>query len=81
MGLDAVGLYPSINHNLAMKMCRDAAEATDIRVKDMNLLEATRFIALTKTKAEVRKDGMAKLLSKRRKIPGLEHWYGIVTRP
>ena len=36
----------------------------------MNMLEATRFLVLTKTKVEIRKDGMAKLLSKRRRVPG-----------
>ena len=36
----------------------------------MNLLEATRFLVLTMTKAEVRKSGMTKILPKRRKVPG-----------
>ena len=70
VGLDAVGLYPSISKKLAMKVCREAAEKSDVKVRDMNLLEATRFLALTLTKAEIRKGGLTKVLPKRRKIPG-----------
>merc|ERR1711891_124589 len=69
---DAVGLYPSISKKVAMKVCREAAENSVIEVKEMNLLEATRFLALTMSKQEIRKGGLTGLLPKRRKIPGMK---------
>ena len=36
-GLDAVGLYPSIQKRLAMQICREVAEETEVNVEHMNL--------------------------------------------
>ena len=53
VGLDAVGLYPSIQKGLAKEICRMAAEKTKVKVENVNYLEATRFLSLTMTEKEV----------------------------
>ena len=58
VGLDAVGLYPSIKKEVAMEICREAARETDISIKHMNMLEATRLLVLTWPKEKVESSGI-----------------------
>ena len=53
IGLDVVGLYPSISKKVAMEVCMEAALETEVEVAHMNMLEATtllRLLALSWTK-------------------------------
>ena len=70
MGLDAEALYPSISKSVAMEACRKATLASDIEVRSMNYLEATRFLALCLEKEQVVAAGLRGILPKRR--PGKE---------
>ena len=54
---------------VAMLICREAAEKSKVKVREMNLLEATRFLMLTMTKAEIRRSRIRHLLPKRRRVP------------
>ena len=69
-GLDAVGLYPSIKKKLAMSICREVAEETEVKVDHMNLLEATRFLVLTWPKDRVKNSDIRGYLPVRRQIEG-----------
>ena len=41
VGFDAVALFPSIEKNLAVEICREVLLETEIKFIDTNLLEAT----------------------------------------
>ena len=47
IGMDAIALYPSIEKEGATRACREAAKEVDIKIINMNYLEATQFLALT----------------------------------
>lgn len=66
VGLDANALYPSISKFVAMESCRKAALTTDIEIRSMNYLEATRFLALCVEKEQVAAAGLRGLLPRRR---------------
>ena len=70
IALDAIALYPSIQKEVAMALCKEAARETNIEMKNMNLLEATRMLVLTWSEEEVRKSWIKEYLPTRRKVPG-----------
>ena len=70
IALDAVSLYPSITREVAMEMCKQAALETEIDIKHMNLLEATRLLALMWTKEKIEKSSIRRYLPVRRREPG-----------
>ena len=69
-GLDAVGLYPSIKKGLAMRICREVAEETEVEIDHMNLLEATRFLVLTWPKDRVETSEIKRYLPVRKQVEG-----------
>ena len=64
--MDAVGLYPSISKEVAMEACRKAALKTEIYVRNINYMEATRFLALCLSKEEAEVAGLRGVLPTRR---------------
>ena len=70
VGLDAVGLYPSISKEVAMKICREVALESEVNIEHINLLEATRFLVLTWSKEKVEKCDIKEYLPVRRRSPG-----------
>ena len=70
MGMDAVALYPSIEKEIVTKLCREAAERTEVRIRNMNQLEATRFLMLTMNSKEIQDCGLTGVLPRRRMVPG-----------
>ena len=69
-GFDVVGLFPSIEKDLAVRICKEVLMETEVKLMDTNLLEATRFLALTMDKKEVEKSPLRKYLPRRRKVEG-----------
>ena len=67
MALDAVGLYPSITKEVAAKACLEAARESEVRIDNMNLMEATRFLVLTMSEEKIEESGLRRILPKRRK--------------
>ena len=53
VGFDAVALFPSIEKELAVKLCKEVLLETEVKFIDTNLLEATRFLVLTMDKEEL----------------------------
>ena len=70
IALDAVSLYPSITREVAMEMCRQAALETEIEIKHMNLLEATRLLVLMWPREKTEKSSIKRYLPVRRVEPG-----------
>ena len=70
VGFDAVALFPSIEKELAVQVCRDALLDTEIKFLDTNLLEATRFLALTMDEEEKKSCKFRSYLPWRRKVDG-----------
>ena len=66
-GLDAVGLYPSIQQEIATAACLKAARETKLEIKNVNYLEATRFLVLTMDENQIQESGLRKVLPRRRK--------------
>ena len=69
-GFDVVALFPSIEKDLAVKICKEVLMETEVKLMDTNLLEATRFLALTMSKKEIEKSPLKGFLPKRRKLAG-----------
>ena len=53
VALDAVGLYPSISKEVATTFCREAVLDSEIEAKNMNYMEATRFLDLSLNEEQV----------------------------
>ena len=70
VGFDAVALFPSIEKDLAVKLCKEVLLETEIKFIDTNLLEATRFLVLTMDKEELEMSPLKKYLPWRRKEEG-----------
>ena len=70
VALDAVALYPSISREVAMEMCKQAALETEIEIKNMNLLEATRLLVLMWSEEKIAKSSIQRFLPVRRREPG-----------
>ena len=68
--LDTVTLYPSITKKIAMEVCKIAAEESVVKVKDINLLDATRLLMLTWTDERAKESEIRRYLPVRRRIPG-----------
>ena len=68
--MDAVSLYPSINVDVAMKVCKMVAMETEIEIEHFNMLEATRFLMLVWTEEQARASGLDGYLPRRRVLPG-----------
>ena len=66
-GLDAVGLYPSIKQNVATAACLKAARETKLDIKNVNYLEATRFLVLTMDEKKIQESGLRRVLPRRKK--------------
>ena len=49
VGVDAVGLYPSISKEIAMRAYLGAARESSVRATNMNLMEATRLLIWTRS--------------------------------
>ena len=62
-----MALFPSIEKNLAVEICREVLLETEIKFIDTNLLEATRFLVLTMDKEELEKSPLKKYLPWRMK--------------
>ena len=66
IGMDAVALYPSISMEVAMEECEKAAMNSEIEVRNINYMEATRFLALCLDKDQIKTEGLRGLLPVRR---------------
>ena len=66
IGMDALALYPSISTKVAMDECKKAAMESEIGVRNLNYMEATRLLALCLDKEQIEKEGLRGLFPKRR---------------
>ena len=62
VAFDAVALYPSIGKEVATSMCKQAALETEIEMKHMNQLEATRLLVLTWSSEKTASSNLRKFL-------------------
>ena len=85
MGCDAEQLYPSLEMGIAAKLVEEAIMKSDIKWKDLEYIEGARMIALNRSEDWIERNGLTKLVPRRRgktgTRPGVgrkyifwEHW-------
>ena len=62
-----MGLYPSISKEVATELYYEAVMETEVEAKNMNFMEATRFLALSMDECQVKESGLKQVLPKRSK--------------
>ena len=70
VGFDAVALFPSIEKDLLVQVCREALLDIEIKFLKTNLLEVTRFLVLTMDEEEQKSCSSSGYLTWRREVYG-----------
>ena len=66
IGGDVVSLYPNLNVDVVVDRIRDEVLRTDMEFKNVDYLEATRYLVLNWTVEEARKSNLRRILPVRR---------------
>ena len=69
ISMDVKALYPSMEWNEIVKAVREMIETCEEQIEDVDWDEVGRYLAITMTKEEVEKEGLQKVIPKRKNGP------------